>query len=31
MSKKRTQKIIVYIMIFTMVAVTLLSGLSAFL
>ena len=31
MSKKRTQKIIVYIMIITMVAVTLLSGLSAFL
>jgi hypothetical protein len=31
MSKKRTQKIIVYIMIVTMVVVTLLSGLSAFL
>ena len=31
MSKKRTQKVIVYIMIVTMVVVTLLSGLSAFL
>jgi hypothetical protein len=31
MSNKRTQKIIVYLMIITMVAVTLLSGITAFL
>ena len=31
MSKKRTQKIIVYLMIISMVVVTLLSGISAFL
>ncbi|WP_149917114.1 stressosome-associated protein Prli42 [Pradoshia eiseniae] len=31
MSNKRTQKIIVYLMIITMVVVTLLSGISAFL
>jgi len=31
MSNKRTQKIIVYLMIISMVVVTLLSGITAFL
>ncbi|WP_455660893.1 stressosome-associated protein Prli42 [Pradoshia sp.] len=31
MSNKRTRKVIVYLMIITMVVVTLLSGITAFL